>query len=258
MMRNLSICAALLSVALCGLLNAEEKLSMSDADKKMYAELVENNPADMDVMEGEQLFSASVGTDAYSAMLGVKEKDLPAYLAGFPRYVDAAKRVVTISQTIQMAFASRSQAVPKLESKEMLKMTAYVKSLANDQKTNIDVNANKAMKEMMALGQDVFEQRRGGRGLSCNSCHSADIVGQRLRMQPLPDLGASVTAAAGTWPAYRMTKSETTLLDKRFQQCMDNALLAKIPLGSKEMVALEVYVTNKTKGNAIQVPGVKR
>ncbi|MCK9373116.1 MAG: sulfur oxidation c-type cytochrome SoxA [Sulfuricurvum sp.] len=257
-MRTLSICAALLSVALCGALNAEEKLSMSDADKKMYAELVDNNPAEMDVAEGEQLFSAAIGTEAYAKMVGVKEKDLPAYIAGFPRYVEAAKRVVTLSQTIQMAMADRSQAVPKLESKEMLKMTTYLKSLANEQKTNIDVKANKAMKEMMALGQDVFEQRRGGRGLSCNSCHSADIVGQRLRMQPLPDLGASVTAAAGTWPAYRMTKSETTLLDKRFQQCMDNALLAKIPLGSKEMVALEVYITNKTKGNAIQVPGVKR
>jgi len=137
-------------------------------------------------------------------------------------------------------------------------MTLYVKSLANEQVTSIDVKANKHMVAMMKLGQEVFETRRGGRGLSCNSCHSSDIIGQRLRMQALPDLGAKETAAAGTWPAYRMTKSETTLLDKRFQQCMNNALLAQIPLGSEEMVALEVYVTNKTKGNPIAVPGVKR
>ena len=39
---------------------------------------------------------------------------------------------------------------------------------------------------------------------------------------------------------------------------MKNALLAEIPLGSREMVALEVYVTNKTKGNAISIPSVKR
>lgn len=257
-MRSLSITAALVCLALLSGANAEEKLSMSAADKAMYAELVDNNPAEMDVAEGEQLFADVISMENYSKMLGVKEKALPSFIAGFPRYIDAAKKVVTLSQTIQMAAADQGKAVPKLESKEMLKMTAFVKSLANGQKTSIDVKANAQMKEMMKLGQDVFEQRRGGRGLSCNSCHSADIVGQRLRMQNLPDLGASVTAAAGTWPAYRMTKSETTLLDKRFQQCMDNALLAKIPLGSREMVALEVYVTDKTKGNDIQVPGVKR
>lgn len=257
-MRMLSMSAALVCLALLGSANGEEKMSMSDADKKMYAELVENNPAEMDGAEGEQLFGDLIGLEGYAKMLGVKEKDLPAYLSGFPRYVDAAGKVVTISQTIQMAAAFADKPVPKLESKEMLKMTLYVKALSNGFNTSIDVKADKHMAEMMKLGQEVFEQRRGGRGLSCNSCHSADIVGQRLRMQGLPDLGAAVTAAAGTWPAYRMTKSETTALDKRFQQCMDNALLAKIPLGSREMVALEVYVTNKTKGNAIQVPGVKR
>lgn len=257
-MRNLSICAALLSLSLCGLLSADEQLSMSDSDKAMYAEMVENNPAAMDIADGEETFNRLIGAEAYAKMLGVKTKDLPKYIAGFPRFVKPAGKVVTLAQTLQMAMADRGQNVPKLESKEIVTMSAYVKSLANDQKTNIDVKANKQMKEMMALGQTVFEERRGGRGLSCNSCHSPDIVGSRLRMQPLPDLGAKETAAAGTWPAYRMTQSAMVTLDKRMQQCMKNALLAEIPLGSKEMVALEVYVTNKTKGNAIQIPGLKR
>ena len=257
-MQKLSIATALVCLALLGSANAEEKLSMSEADKKMYAELLESNPAEMDVAEGEQLFGDLVGTANYAKMLGVKEKDLPKYIAGFPRYVEPAKKVVTIAQSIQMGAASVGKPVPKLESKEMVKMSAYVKSLANGQKTNIDVKANAHMKEMMTLGQQVFEERRGGRGLSCNNCHSADIVGQRLRMQELPDLGAPKTAAAGTWPAYRMTQSQMVTLDKRMQQCMKNALLAEIPLGSREIVALEVYVTNKTKGNPISIPSVKR
>lgn len=257
-MRHLSIAAALVSLALLGNANAEEKLSMSDADKKMYAELLESNPAEMDVAEGEQLFGEMTTLADYAKMLGVKEKDLPKYIAGFPRYVEPAKKVVTLAQTVQMAAAQAGKPVPKLESKEMVKMSAYVKSLANGQKTNIDVKANKHMVEMMKLGQQVFEERRGGRGLSCNNCHSPEIVGQRLRMQQLPDLGAKETAAAGTWPAYRMTQSQMVTLDKRMQQCMKNALLAEIPLGSHEIVALEVYVTNKTKGNPISIPSVKR
>jgi sulfur-oxidizing protein SoxA len=77
-------------------------------------------------------------------------------------------------------------------------------------------------------------------------------------MQILPDLGDPKVKAAGTWPAYRMTKSKMFTLQQRFQQCMKNALLAKIPLGSKDMVALEVYVTDKAKGSTIAVPGLKR
>lgn len=257
-MRKLSICTALFSLALCGVLNADEQMSMNAADKAMYAEMLENNPAAMDVAEGEELFNTLIGQEAYAKVLGVSVKDLPKTIAGFPRFVKAANKVVILSQSLQMAMADRGHKVPKLESKEMIKMTAYVKSLANDLKTNIDVKANKQMEEMVVLGQHIFEERRGGRGLSCNSCHSPDIVGSRLRMQALPDLGAKDTASASTWPAYRMTQSAMVTFDKRMQQCMKNALLAELPLGSKEMVALEVYITNKGKGNSIQIPGLKR
>ena len=257
-MRKFSICTALFSLALCSMLNADEQMSMNAADKAMYAEMLENNPAAMDVAEGEEMFNALIGQEAYAKMLGINVKDLPKTIAGFPRFVKAANKVVTLSQSLQMAMADRGQPVPKLESKEIIKMTAHVKSLANDLKTNIDVKANKQMEEMVVLGKHIFEERRGGRGLSCNSCHSPDIVGSRLRMQALPDLGAKETASAGTWPAYRMTQSAMVTFDKRMQQCMKNALLAELPLGSKEMVALEVYITNLSKGNAIQIPGLKR
>jgi len=257
-MRKFSICTALFSLALCSMLNADEQMSMNAADKAMYAEMLENNPAAMDVAEGEEMFNSLIGQEAYAKMLGVSIKDLPKTIAGFPRMVKAAGKVVTLSQSLQMAMADRGQPVAKLESKEMVKMTAHVKSLANGLKTNIDVKANKQMEEMVVMGKRIFEERRGGRGLSCNSCHSSDIIGSRLRMQELPDLGAPTTASASTWHAYRMTQSAMVSFDKRMQQCMKNALLAELPLGSKEMVALEVYVTNKGKGNTIQIPGLKR
>jgi L-cysteine S-thiosulfotransferase len=269
MMHKLSICTALLSLALCSILNAEESMSMNAADKAMYAEMMENNPADMDIAEGQEIFNSLIGQEAYANVLGVSVNDLPQTIAGFPRMLTAEpkydftfpktmRKVVTLSQSLQMALADRDKKVLKLESKEMVKMSAYVKSLSNGLTTNIDVKANKHMEEAVVLGKHIFEERRGGRGLSCNSCHSADIVGSRLRMQALPDLGSKETASAGTWPAYRMTQSAMVTFDKRMQQCMKNALLAELPLGSKEMVALEVYITNLSKGNAIQIPGLKR
>ena len=57
---------------------------------------------------------------------------------------------------------------------------------------------------------------------------------------------------------YDMTKSQLRTLQRRFQGCMENALLAVLPIGSKEMVGLEVYVTDLAKGKTIAIPGLKR
>ena len=137
-------------------------------------------------------------------------------------------------------------------------MLAYVKSLANDEQFTIDIKADKYIKASYALGEKTFKTARGGRGLSCLSCHSADIVGQILRTQPLPDLGKA--GAGATWPAYRMTKSSLRTLQRRFQGCMKNALLKVIPIGSKEMVGLEVYISTlaQKEKQAIAIPGLKR
>jgi len=234
-----------------------EQFAMSDADRALYAELLENNPADMDVEYGGELFEENVGGEAGLAkFLGVSEDALPGYIAGFPRYVETLGAVSGLDQVLQAIMAKNGHEPFALKSGDMFAMSAYVKSLANGEKINIDVNANEPMKKAYALGEEVFTTKRGGRGLSCMSCHSSDIIGSVLRTQPLPDLG--VNNAGGTWPAYRMTKSSMRTLQRRFQGCMNNALLAVIPLGSKEMVALEVYVTEKAKGKAIAIPGLKR
>lgn len=234
-----------------------DQFAMSDSDRAMYAEMLENNPADIMVASGGESLEEFCGGDAGLAkFLDVSEEKLPAYIAGFPRYVEKLGMVVGLDQALQALMAQNGHTPFKLKSSEMFDMSAYSKSIANEEKINIDVNANKHMKEAYALGEEVFTTKRGGRGLSCMSCHSLDVIGAVLRTQPLPDLGASVSG--GTWPAYRMTKSSLRTLQRRFQGCMKNALLAVIPLGSKEMVALEVYVTKQAEGKEIAIPGLKR
>ena len=238
---------------------AGEQFAMSDADRAMYAEMLENNPAELMIEGGNELLEELLGGDAGLAkFLGVSEAKLPAYIAGFPRYIKKLKTVVGIDQVIQAMMAKKGLKKIKLKSKDMFAMLAYVKTIANDEKINIDVNANKHMKAAYALGKKTFEQKRGGRGLSCLSCHSKSVIGTVLRTQPLPDLGAPEVKVGATWPAYRMTKSSLRTMQRRFQGCMKNALLKVIPIGSKEMVALEVYVTNKAKGLEIAIPGLKR
>ncbi len=232
------------------------QFTMSEADKAMYEEMLENNPADIFVDGGGEMFDEKIGEEVFAKYLGVGEKDLPKYIAGFPRYVKNLDMVAGLDQVMQAILAEKGDKPLKLKSNDMFAMLGYVKSLANDEKINLDVEADAHIKASYALGKQTYNEPRGGRGLACLSCHSKATVGLMLRTQVLPNLG-NVKAAA-TWPAYRMTKSSLRSLQRRFQGCMNNALQAKIPIGSKEMVALEVYVTSMAIDKEIAIPGLKR
>ena len=235
-----------------------EQFAMSDADRAMYEEMLENNPADIYVESGGELFEELGGEEALIKFLGTTEKDLPKYIAGFPRYIEKLGNVVGIDQVLQSMQVEQGKKATKLKSEDMFSMLAYVKSLANDEQFTIDINADEHIKASYELGKRTFETPRGGRGLSCLSCHSKDVIGMILRTQPLPDLGEA--GAGATWPAYRMTKSSLRTMQRRFQGCMNNALLKVIPIGSKEMVGLEVYISTlaQEKKKAIAIPGLKR
>lgn len=256
-MNSLLLKKVLLGLSLStALLLAGEQFSMSKADKKMYEELKENNPADMNVEEGMELFEELGDEAALAKFLEVDEKKLADYIAGFPRYIKKMGNVVGLDQVLQAMQVEQTGKKDALNSESMFSMLAYVKSLANDIKINIDVKANQEMKDSFALGEKLYTEARGYRGLSCNSCHS--LPGTILRTQILPEMGAQNTG--GTWPAYRMTLSKMVTLQERSRTCMRDAGQAPLPLGSKEMVAMEVYITNlaKDKKHGIEVPGLKR
>ena len=58
---------------------ADEKLSMSEADRAMYQEMLENNPADIFVEEGAELLDELGGEEALAKFLGQSEESLPKY-----------------------------------------------------------------------------------------------------------------------------------------------------------------------------------
>ncbi|CAA6800042.1 MAG: sulfur oxidation protein SoxA [uncultured Sulfurovum sp.] len=256
-MNSLLLKKVLLGLSLStALLLAGEQFSMSKADKAMYEELKENNPADMNIEEGMELFEELGDEVALAKFLEVDEKKLPDYIAGFPRYINKMENVVGLDQVLQAMQVAQGVKRDALSSEAMVNLLAYVKSLANDIAINIDVKENKEMEVAYALGEKLYLEERGYRGLSCNSCHS--LPGTILRTQILPEMGAHNTG--GTWPAYRMTLSSVVTLQERSRTCMRDAGQAPLPLGSKEMVALEVYITNLAKNNKhkVEIPGLKR
>ena len=251
-----------LILALASTTTFAEQYSMSDADRAMYEELKENNPAELDLAYGEQIFPKAIGGKAALAKsLGVSEANLAAEIASYPKYVQKAEAVIGLDQALQLAMNENGQKPYKLASKEMVSMYLYVKSLANGQKLTMDKDANNHMKDAYKLGEKMWWAKRGGRGLSCADCHEVapkGVAGMILRTQNLPVIADKSANSAGTWPAYRMEMSGLVTLQGRFKQCMNNSLQAKIPEGSKEMVGLEVYVTNMNKGMDVALHGLKR
>jgi len=210
-------------------LQAGGAFAMTDADRAMYKEMLENNPAEIYVEEGGEILEEELGgEEALAKFLGKTEKELPKYIAGFPRYIAKLGNVVGIDQVLQAMQVEQGKKKTTLKSEKMFSMLSYVRSLANDLLVNIDISADEHIKASYALGKKTFMTARGGRGLSCKACHSADIVGSILRTQPLPDLGE--VGVGATWPAYRMTKSSLRTPQRRFQGCMKNALLKVLPI----------------------------
>ncbi len=233
-----------------------ENLSMSDKDKELYSS--DENPGELYVSKGEAIFKKTLGgMDELAKFLGVEKSKLPSELATYPKYLAKAGKVVALDQMLQLAMSEKGVKPFKLTSDDMVFMSAYVFSLANDQKLNVDTTGEHA-KEAYEYGKKIYYTQRGLRGLSCYSCHSQGVLGMRLRMQILPNLGSPEFKSGATWPAYRMTKSELTTLQKRFQGCMQNSSQKPLPIGSKEMVSLELYVRSMANGQAVAIPGLKR
>ena len=109
-MKKVLLSLAFLSTMAMLQLNAGEQFAMSDADRAMYKEMLENNPAEIYVEEGGEILEEALGgEEALAKFLEVSEKDLPKYIAGFPRYIKKLGNVVGIDQVLSYASIARER-----------------------------------------------------------------------------------------------------------------------------------------------------
>lgn len=225
--------------------------SISEEDRALYAEGI--NPADLDVEAGQEFFNTvrgGKGKSCASCHGGASpQKSLDGAAAAFPKWSDRAGRVLSLEDQINMCLKGAMGAEPlKYKSGSMNGISLYVRSLSYGQKVNVETGGK--AKATYELGRKVYSTRRGQRNFACQTCHE-ELAGSTIRMQPL----GRIDGAAAHWPAYRMKKGKTTLLERRFQQCMKNARMKYFPIGDYRMVALELYVTSLANGYPIETPG---
>jgi len=247
-----------------GLVSAQEAgQAISEEDLQLYRQGI--NPGEVFAQEvGGALFNKPMGSSNKSCASCHTPESLKKVVGTYPKYNEKVGKVISLQQRIQMC-QKINQGVDKpfpLKSEENTALLTYLKYIASGEKINVDTSSNPVVKEYYEYGKKIFELRRGKRDLACATCHE-NAAGMVLRMQKLNPLGHEYnglkgTTAAAHWPGYRMTQSRVVTIEQRFQQCMSQASMAILPLGSKEMVALELYVTSLSNGATIEAPGLVR
>jgi sulfur-oxidizing protein SoxA len=113
-------------------------------------------------------------------------------------------------------------------------------------------------KEMVALGEKIFNLQGGSMDFACASCHSVD--GKRIRMQDLPNLTEQKGAETGwaSWPAYRVSSGTFWTMQRRINDCYRAQRMPFPIFGSDVTVALSIYMANKADGGEMAAPGLKR
>lgn len=113
-------------------------------------------------------------------------------------------------------------------------------------------------KEVVALGEALFNRRSGPMDFSCSTCHAAE--GLRIRLQGLPYLSEPKEArkVIGEWPAYRVSSTHVMTMQHRMYDCYWQMRMPELQLGSDVSVALIAYLVNTAKGGPIAAPGLKR
>lgn len=202
------------------------------------------NPAMLWVAEGEQLWQRDCDSchgDATKSMHGVAARH-PAFDQDAGAPVNLAMRI----RTCQQQRAKRSPAT--FESRELLALEAYVALQSRGQAMAPPEDTRLAAAR--AHGERMFRRRIGQLDLACTQCHDHN-AGQRLAGSVIPQ--AHPTA----YPIYRLEWQSLGSLQRRLRNCMTGVRAEPYAFGSREMVALELYLAQRAAGLPVEAPGVR-
>lgn len=272
-MRRLLAAAGVL-LASVGCATAQNAQVDSEKEIERYRAMINDpmaNPGYLAVDRGEQLWSLARGTKNVSLEtcdLGEGPGKLEGAYAKLPRYFADADRVMDLEQRLLHCMdkiqgldtkdiVARRFGGPGRES-DMEGLVAFIANKSNGMAYAPQTGHPKE-KEMLAVGEALFNRRAGQMDFSCATCHAAP--GQRIRLQGLPDFSQPTKDARetmGSWPTYRVSQSQTRTMQHRLWDCYRQMRHPVPEYGSDGVTALTVYMAKMAEGGTINVPSIKR
>lgn len=209
------------------------------------------NPAMLWISGGETLWNAKAGKSDRSCASchGDAKQSMRGVAARFPAFDKASKRVITLSQRIDMCRQGAQQASPlKPESDDLLSLESYVAMQSRGMPVNPPQDAGTSA--AATKGRQLYRQRIGQLNLSCAQCHD-DNWGRKLAGATIPQ------GHANAYPIYRLEWQAMGSLQRRLRNCM-SGVRAEVPAyGAQDLVDLEAYLSLRARGMALETPGVR-
>ncbi len=210
------------------------------------------NPGMLAIEEGTAVWNTVEGTAGKSCASchGDVKESMKGVGIKYPKWDAAAAKPINIELQINNCREKNMGAEPyKFEDKTQVALTTLVKHQSLGLPMSVDLKSGD-MQKWWESGKELYYTRTGQLNLSCANCHE-DSVGKMIRADHLSQ------GQVNGFPTYRL-KEGLISLHNRFRGCIRDTR-ATIPKAfSDELMALEVYVTWRGSGLAIETPSVRQ
>lgn len=239
--------------------------------RQMLKEDPWSNPGLLDADRGEALWKTPRGPKNVSLEqcdLGKGPGVVEGAFAELPRYFKDANRVMDVETRLlwcmeQLQGFNPAEVVKRIHPgggqpvKEIGALATFVANQSSGKTFAAKLDLPQE-REVVALGEALFNRRSGPFDFSCTTCHAAE--GQRIRLQGLPFLSDPKEASkvVGEWPAYRVSSTHVMTMQHRMYDCYWQMRMPQLELGSDVSVALIAYLVDAARGGPIAAPGLKR
>lgn len=239
--------------------------------RQMLKEDPWSNPGLLDADRGEALWKTPRGPKNVSLEqcdLGKGPGVVEGAFAELPRYFKDANRVMDVETRLlwcmeQLQGFNPAEVVKRIHPgggqpvKEIGALATFVANQSSGKTFTAKLDQPQE-REVVALGEVLFNRRSGPFDFSCATCHAAE--GQRIRLQGLPFLSEPKEArkVVGEWPAYRVSTTQIMTMQHRMYDCYWQMRMPELQLGSDVSVALIAFLVDKARGGPIAAPGLKR
>ena len=208
------------------------------------------NPAMLWLNDGQSIWSKPDGSAAESCATCHGEiSRMRGVATRYPAYSSAQKKVVNLSQQINLCHVEQQRASPwPYEHESLLGLEAAIakESRGLPIKPVEQLQLNQAQKR----GEALFNQRIGQVDLSCRDCHDK-LAGKKLGGNIIPQ------GHATGYPIYRLEWQSVGSLQRRLRGCMTAVRAEPYPFGASELVDLEAFLARRSVGMPIESPAVR-
>lgn len=209
-----------------------------------------DNPGMLGVERARVMFDTPMGSggQACSSCHETPEA-LRGVRATYPKWDEERQTVQTVEMQVNECLTERMGAEPLgYDSPEMVDMAALIASVSRGMVVNVAIDG--PARPVWEQGREIYYTRFGQLELACANCHE-DNAGRMIRADHLSQ------GQINGFPTYRLNNAALISVHNRFRGCIRDTRAETFPVGSPELVALELYVASRGNGLTVEGPAVR-